>query len=296
MKTDLISKIGGQFSSQSLANNAYRGCGGHFKRRGSCGASRGGGNYSGHGRSDSFSKPKNKFPPCQLCSKTNHPVFKCYKHLDPNYMGEERSANAANSYGVDSNWYADSGAIDHVTGELDKLNVKDPYHGGDQIYTVSGSGMHVKHIGHSIICTPYRDLQLNNILHVPESSKNLAYVYQITYDNNVFFELHHDFFFIKDWESRRTLLQDMSKGGLYALPCNSSTTVHLKQVFSSNKTPQSRWHARLGHPSSFIVRFVLSNNDLPYVSDVSLDHVCDACQQIKSHQLPYPLKLIFSDV
>jgi hypothetical protein len=36
-------------------------------------------------------------------------------------MGDERSANAVTSYGVDSNWYADSGATDHVTGELDKL-------------------------------------------------------------------------------------------------------------------------------------------------------------------------------
>jgi hypothetical protein len=50
-------------------------------------------------------------------------MFKCYKRFDPNFMREERSANATNSYGVDSNWYADSGATDHVTGELDKLAV-----------------------------------------------------------------------------------------------------------------------------------------------------------------------------
>jgi hypothetical protein len=65
------------------------------------------------------------------------------------------------------------------------------------------------------------------------------------------------------------------------------------------------WHARLGHPSSSIVRFVLSKNSLPFLSDDSLDHVCDACQQAKSHQLPYtrsssvskaPLELIFSDI
>jgi hypothetical protein len=41
-----------------------------------------------------------------------------------------KNANAATSYGVDSNWYADSGATDHVTGELDKLAVKDNYTGG----------------------------------------------------------------------------------------------------------------------------------------------------------------------
>jgi hypothetical protein len=50
---------------------------------------------------------------------------------------------------------------------------------------------------------------------------------------------------------------------------------------------------------------VLSKNVLPFFSDVSLDHVCDACQQAKSHQLPYPrssnaskgpLELILFDV
>jgi hypothetical protein len=183
---------GGHGSSQSSANSASRGRGGPFRGRGSRGASRGGGSFGGRGKGDSFSKPKNKFPPCQLCGKTNHPMFKCYKRFDPNYIREEKSANAANSYGVDSNWYVDSGTTDHVTGELDKLTIKDSYHGGDQIYTASGSGMHIKHIGHSIIHTPYRDLQLNNILHVPQSSKTLASIHQITYDNNVFFELHPD--------------------------------------------------------------------------------------------------------
>jgi hypothetical protein len=115
-------------------------------------------------------KEKNKFPPCQLCGRTNHSVFKCYKCFAPNYMGEEKSSNTAHSYGVDSNWYADSGATDHVTGELDKLAIKDSYQGGDQIYTASGLGMHINHIGRSIIHTPYRDLHLNNILHIPQSS------------------------------------------------------------------------------------------------------------------------------
>jgi hypothetical protein len=52
-------------------------------------------------------------------------------------MGEEKSANNANFYGADSNWYADSGATDHIMGELDKLHVKDNYNGNDQIYTAS---------------------------------------------------------------------------------------------------------------------------------------------------------------
>jgi xanthine dehydrogenase molybdopterin-binding subunit B len=62
-------------------------------------------------------------------------------------MREDKSANTAGSCGVDLNWYADSGATDHITGELNKLAMKDFYNSTDRIYTVSGSGMHIKHVG-----------------------------------------------------------------------------------------------------------------------------------------------------
>jgi hypothetical protein len=106
-------------------------------------------------------------------------MFKCYKRFDPNYIGEEKSTNSANSYGVDSNWYADSGATDQVIGELDKLTMKDNYNGSDKIYTANGPGTYIKHIGQSIIRTPLHDLKLNNVLHIPQASKNLASVHCI---------------------------------------------------------------------------------------------------------------------
>jgi hypothetical protein len=61
----------------------------------------------------------------------------------------------------------------------------------------------------------------------------------------------------------------------------------------------------LGHPSFPIVQKVISENNLACVRDATVGSVCDACQQAKSHQLPYPksssiskfsLDLIFSDV
>jgi hypothetical protein len=47
---------------------------------------------------------------------------------------EERHVNAAiamNAYNVDTNWYTDTGATDHVTSELNKLTVREKYHGND---------------------------------------------------------------------------------------------------------------------------------------------------------------------
>jgi hypothetical protein len=161
--------------------------------------------------------------------------------------------------------------------------------------------MHIKHIGKYVIPTPYCDLDLHHVLYVPHASKNLSSIHHITSNNNVFFELHPDFFLIKDRESRKTILHGRSRGGLYLLPCSSAN--HIKQAYSISKVPQSRWHARLGHPSSSIVKVVLSKNSLPYCIDSSQNLVCDAFQQAKCHQLPYPtsssvctapLELIFS--
>lgn len=79
---------------------------------------------------------------------------------------------------VDANWYIDTGAgaTDHVTADLEKLAIRDKYMGNDQIHTASGAGIEIKHIGHSTVHTPTRDLHLNNILHVPKAAKNLVSV------------------------------------------------------------------------------------------------------------------------
>jgi hypothetical protein len=58
-----------------------------------------------------------------------------------------------NSYTVDNTWYTDTGATDHITGELEKLAVREKYNGGDEIHTASGAGMNIRHIGHSTIRT-----------------------------------------------------------------------------------------------------------------------------------------------
>lgn len=53
------------------------------------------------------------------------------------------------------------------------------------MHTASGSGMDITHVGNSIVKTPLKDLHLNNVLHVPDTSKNLVSVHRFTLDNNV---------------------------------------------------------------------------------------------------------------
>ena len=79
-----------------------------------------------------------------------------------------------NSYGVDTNWYMDCGATDHITSDLEKLTVRERFTGGDQIHTANGSGMSINHIGYAAISTPDRNLHLKDVLHVPEATKDLT--------------------------------------------------------------------------------------------------------------------------
>jgi hypothetical protein len=250
----------GGHDHQPSANSATRGCGGP--------AGQGG---RGHGRGDFSSGRRcgsnnnNNRPQCQLCGKIDHVVLKCWKRFNHSFTGEEKYVNvAANSYSIDTSWYLDTGATDHITSNLDKLSMKGKYTGGDQV-------MDITHVGHSTIHTHDHDIVLKNILHVPQASKNLVSVHKLTFDNDAFMEFHPYFFLIKDGASRRIL--------------------HLRQeqVFSvSTTTSLDRWHSRLGHSSFSVIKFIVSHNKISCSSNFDKELVCDSCQRAKSHQLPYP--------
>jgi hypothetical protein len=90
--------------------------------RGRCGGGRGG-YYPG-----SNSGGKKEKIPCQICGKVGHLGLDCWHRFDETYMSDNKSAFAVvNSYGVGTNWYTDSAATYHITGELDKLTTKDKF-------------------------------------------------------------------------------------------------------------------------------------------------------------------------
>jgi hypothetical protein len=242
-------------------------------------------------------------PQCQVCGKIGHTADRCWHRFDENFTPDQKhvAAAATNSYNVDTNWYMDSGATDHITGELDKLVVRDKYHGAEQVHTANGAGMKISHVGKSIIHTPSRNLELRNVLHVPHATKNLISTHRFSLDNNVFFEIHPWFFLVKDRDTRTTLLKGNCHRGLYPLP----SSCHKKLALGVNKPSLARWHDRLGHPAFQVVERVLRDYNLPHQVESNKEYVCGPCQQAKSHQLPYsksssvsnqPLELIFSDV
>jgi histone deacetylase 1/2 len=177
--------------------------------------------------------------------------------------------------------------------------LKERYGGKDKIQTANGSGMQIHHVGQSTIHNSSRPLQLRDVLHVPSVTRNLLSVPRFTRDNNVFFEFHPWYFFVKDRATREILLRGGVHGGLYRVDNPS-----VRRVFSGLRVSREQWHARLGHPATPVVKHILHRNKLPLDSS-SNNVICDSCQQGKSHQLPFPssdrvitkpLEFIYSDV
>jgi hypothetical protein len=187
--------------------------------------------------------------------------------------------------GTDPNWYLDSGATDHITGELEKLTMLERYKDNHLVWAANGASMDINHIGKSIIPTTSHPLDLNHVLHVPRVHKHLVSIHHFNLDNHTFIELHSYFFLIKDQIMKRVLLCGPSRGGLYPLLQLSSPT---HKLITSAILPSSQWwHYHLGHPSRDIVLRVLKNNNMLCSGLAPAKSHCDTCLRTKAHELPY---------
>ena len=155
-----------------------------------------------------------------MCFKLNHTAAECWHRFEEDFVPDKRLVAAANRRsGADSPWYIDTGASGLVTGELEKLHIRDKYYGTDQIHTTSGSGMSISHIGHATVHTPSNcDIHLRNILYVPEADKNLISVHRLATDNNAFLEFHPNYFLVKDQDTKKVILEGKCHNGLYPFP------------------------------------------------------------------------------
>ncbi|KAK1595157.1 hypothetical protein QYE76_048231 [Lolium multiflorum] len=77
---------------------------------------------------------------CQICDIHGHPARDCWWRYGDDPRGDgDRGNKGANFTGVDTNWYYDTGATDHITSELSKLHAHDKYDGHDRVRTAEGS-------------------------------------------------------------------------------------------------------------------------------------------------------------
>lgn len=197
----------------------------------------------------------------------------CWYRFEENFVvPDEMCAN-----GMDTNWYTDSGSTYHITGELDKMVIRDRYNGGDQIHAANGAGMDIEHIGRVICQTPERNLMLENVLHVPSAKKNLISVHKLASNNDAFLEFHPNFFFIKDRTTKKTLLEGTCRRGLYPLPAAALKNKHVLAASAVTKPSLERWHCRLGHLSYHVIQQLVQQNKLPRSTEPRAGTICDSC-------------------
>ncbi|KAK1680235.1 hypothetical protein QYE76_041083 [Lolium multiflorum] len=90
---------------------------------------------------------------CPSRSPPGHLASRCHRRFKQDFLGigndgrgnDKQAAlathGATTSYPVDPTWYMDTGAMDHLTHELSKLNPRESYTGHDQVRTADGSGI-----------------------------------------------------------------------------------------------------------------------------------------------------------
>jgi hypothetical protein len=166
-------------------------------RNGGGGGGRSQGRGNGGGTSSNNSGDDSR-PICQICGKVGHAAIRCRRRFDHAFTGEEHSVNTAStSYNADPAWYMDTGATDHITNDLDRLQIRERYNGHEQVHVGNGAGLHISHVGSSSINTNANPLQLRNVLHVPRITKNLLSAHKLALDNEVFIEIHPYHFIVK---------------------------------------------------------------------------------------------------
>lgn len=132
-----------------------------------------------------------------------------------------------------------------------------------------GIGMSIIHVGRVILPTPStKQLQLRNVLHVPNVAKNLM---SDARDNNVFVEFHPNSVLVKDMDTRTTITMGHFCDGFYTLDAPM-----IKEALTSLEGSPVLWYTRLGHSSSQVVQHIIQTSQLPSETN-KIDVICDAC-------------------
>ena len=159
-----------------------------------------------------------------MCKKPGHIALTCYHRFDHSFQGVPPNMTAfvaGPPSQFNANWYPDSGSTNHLTLELNNLNLHaEEYQGLDQIRVGDGIGLDIKHIGSSKLLISSTSFPLKHVLHVPDIQKNLVSVSQFTRDHDVFIEFHANYFCVKDETTGRLLLRGRCEHGLYPFPAS----------------------------------------------------------------------------
>ncbi|KAI3724612.1 hypothetical protein L2E82_36395 [Cichorium intybus] len=145
----------------------------------------------------------------------NQANLSAFDPLEPIQLGEALQTMTMDP--VDDQWYMDSGATNHLTGDQGKIPKPSFNCPVGSIFVGNGASVPVCGSGSSTIQRTTRNLHLNNILYTPNIIKYLISVRKFSVDNNVSIEFDPHGFSVKDFPNGQMLSRHNSSSKLYPL-------------------------------------------------------------------------------
>ncbi|XP_073365843.1 uncharacterized protein [Aegilops tauschii subsp. strangulata] len=142
-------------------------------------------------------------------------------------------------------WYFDSGASSHVTGNQGNLNQSSYSLKHVPSSILVGNGHHLPVTATGSTTLPPNDFRLHDVLVSPNVVTSLISVRHFTKDNSCSVEFYPCGFLVKDLRTRRVLMISVSTGDLYPFYGNKHAPPSAFTVSTSDL-----WHRRLGHPGA----------------------------------------------
>ncbi|KAF3778842.1 hypothetical protein EJ110_NYTH41616 [Nymphaea thermarum] len=205
-----------------------------------------------------------RVPTCFYCNKKGHVKSECW-HNPQNKGNQGRRENkaAAGSSSTPNvpadvqqllmtalsklnlkqndqeEWYVDSGAVAHVTGETGNLSSVFSYLDKGSVVTGDGSHHTITHIGNAQISMGSSSIPLKNVLVVPSVKKNIVSVSKLIDDTHSSVEFTPSSVYVKDAQTKRTFAEGTRKGNMYVLQeASQLSTPYISDSQGGNVLPE----------------------------------------------------------
>ncbi|KAK2458167.1 putative mitochondrial protein [Trifolium repens] len=224
---------------------------------------------------------------CQYCGTVGHIAKICWwvpkKPTQVDDIPQALAALTLDNTIAETEWISDTGASNHMTGTTSMLSNIRQSSGTDSVLIGDGSPLPIHGIGDSFIKQKNITLPLHDVLLVPDLTKNLLSVSQLTKHFPVNCEFSNADFCVKERETGEPIITGRRKGDLYVL--SSFPELYFSNHFKSGSA--DIWHQRLGHPQTLALQLLKNKGLIDVVGTVKPEHVCDSCQLGKLNKLPF---------